>query len=326
MCRYLFVLWAGLSVVGSVGAATWADALFDDLSRDFGSCPRGPVLTHPFRLTNTTRATVHIANVRASCGCTSATTSNDEVAPGQSTVILVQMDTRRFAGVKSVTIYVQLDRPQWEEVRLWVQANSRDDISFNPETIAFGQVKRGAPARAAVAISFLGNADWQIQSAACDSNYVQTEYQEVHRDTGEVRYQLTAHIRPDAPVGKWYTDVWLKTNDPASARVRVPLTVEVQSPLSINPTVAVLGQVKAGVETERRLILRGVKPFRVTSVDGTDAFLQVKDSTPASKPVHVLTVRLKADRPGEWNRTLRVHTDLKEDGDIEVQARAHVVP
>ena len=36
---------------------------------------------------------------------------------------------------------VQYDRPQWEEVHLVVQANSRDDVSLVPESLAFGQVK-----------------------------------------------------------------------------------------------------------------------------------------------------------------------------------------
>ena len=38
------------------------------------------------------------------------------------------MDTTRFLGVKSVTIYVQFDQPNYQEVRLWVRANGRDDV------------------------------------------------------------------------------------------------------------------------------------------------------------------------------------------------------
>ena len=76
----------------------------------------------------------------------------------------------------------------------------------------------------------------------------------------------------------------------------------------------VVGQVKAGAEAERRVIVRGVKPFRITSVQGTDALVSVKDSNPASKPVHVLTIKFKGQKPGELSRTFKVLTDLKEDG------------
>jgi hypothetical protein len=40
----------------------------------------------------------------------------------------------------------------------------------------------------------------------------------------------------------------------------------------------------------------------------------------------VLTVKLKGRNPGELSKTLRVLTDLKQEGDVEFQATAQVVP
>src|SRR5215212_1111310 len=71
MFRYSFAILLGLCAAGTA-RASWADGLFDELSRDFGSVPRGPTLQHPFRLVNKTNQHVHIASVRVSCGCTSA--------------------------------------------------------------------------------------------------------------------------------------------------------------------------------------------------------------------------------------------------------------
>jgi uncharacterized protein DUF1573 len=326
MLRFLVALLVGVGATASASAASWADSMFEELSRDFGSVPRGPALNHAFRLTNKTGQPVHIAGVRVSCGCTNASALQADLAPGQSTAIVAVMDTTRFAGVKTVTIYVQFDRPQWEEVRLWVQGNARDDVTVAPESLAFGQVKRGTDSTSQVNITFLGSGQWRIAEAACDSNYVQTQVQELRRDANEVAYQVTAHIRPDTPVGKWYTDVWLKTNNVSTPRVRIPLTVEVESALNVSPAVANLGQVKTGGQAERKVIVRGVKPFRITGVRGEDAQLSVKDSTADSKPVHVLTVRLKGERAGELNRTLHILTDLKDESEVEFQAIARIVP
>jgi hypothetical protein len=99
--------------------------MFQELSVDFGSVPRGPTLSHPFRLTNNTGRTVHISSVRVSCGCVRASALDTVLAPGQSTAIQAAMDTRRFLGTKAITIYVSFDQPHRDEVRLWVQANSR---------------------------------------------------------------------------------------------------------------------------------------------------------------------------------------------------------
>jgi hypothetical protein len=325
MLRYCFALLASLCLASPASAATWADAMFRELSKDFGSVARGPMLEHPFRLTNNTGQPVHIASVRVSCGCVSAAPLQDQLAPGQETAILAHMDTRRFSDVKTVTIFVQIDQPHFEEVRLWVRANSRDDVSVTPEALAFGQIKRGSTPAQTVTVTFLGSERWQVLGAQCDSHYVQTAIKEIRRDDDDVSYQLTARLRPDSPVGKWYTDIWLSTNNATSPRIRVPLTVEIESALSISPPTLLLGTIKVGAQTERKVIVRGIRPFRVTDVKGTDDDLSVRDSSPDSKPVHVLTVVVKARKAGEFNRTVRVLTDLKEEGEIDFQARAQII-
>lgn len=326
MFRYILVIVIGFWSASAVSAASWSEALFEELGRDFGSVPRGPTLNHPFRLTNQTGQSVHIANVRVSCGCVSASALKDDLAPGQSTAIVANMDTMRFYGTRTVTIYVQFDRPQWEEVRLWVRANSRDDVSLTPDALAFGQIRHGANPTSTINVSLLGNSQWQILEAHGESNYVQTAAKEIRREDSQVTYQLSARLRPDTPVGKWFSDVWLKTNNPSMPRVRVPLTVEIEPALSINPSSVILGPVKAGGESERKIIVRGSEPFRITKIEGTDDSWSVQESSPESKPVHVLTVKLRGKNPGELSKTLRVLTDLKQEGDVEFQATAQVVP
>jgi hypothetical protein len=300
--------------------------MFDELSRDFGTVPRGPTLIHPFRLVNKTGATVHIRSVRVSCGCTTATASQTTLAPGQETAILIQMDTRRFLGSKNVTVFVEFDQPKFDEVRLWVQANSRDDVTVSPEALSLGKIKRGNTASASTAISLLGNQNWQITGAACDSNYIQIGYELIRKDGGEMAYKVTASIRGDAPAGKWFTDVWLQTNNASSPKIRVPLTVEIEAPLIVSPMNVALGEVKAGKVAERKVIVRGVRPFRILAVEGADKELSVLDSTNDSKTVHVLTVTLQPQQTGELLRRLRVTTDLKGEETIEFNAVAQVVP
>lgn len=326
MVRFCFVVLVGLAAVSPVEAAAWADGMFEELSKYFGSVPRGPTLTHHFRLTNNTGAPVHIAGVRVSCGCTTATAAETYLAPGQSSYILAQMDTRRFMGSKTVTIYVQFDQPRWEEVRLWVQANGRDDVMLTPDTLAFGRVKRATSPTRTVTLTLLGGNAWRVTTAQSESNYVQPVVKLLHQDGGELVYEVGARLRADAPVGKWYTDVWLATDNPALPRIRVPLTVEIESALSVSPAVVLLDQVKAGSEAERKVIVRGVQPFRITGVRGMDAQMSVRDASPERKPIHVLTVTVRTKTPGELQRTFRVLTDLPDESAIEFSARARVIP
>jgi hypothetical protein len=255
-----------------------------------------------------------------------ATSERSFLQPGEETFILARMDSTRFIGVKSVTIFVHFDQPRNDEVRLWVRANGRDDVMLTPETLAFGQVKRGSTPTATVRVTFQGNGGLRILEAQAESNYIQPAVRELSRTPNEAAYEVTARLRSDTPVGRWFTDVWLALDNQTIPRVRVPLTVEIESPLSVSPPQVSLGDVKVGVEVERRVIVRGVKPFRVTGIKGTDALISVRDSADASKPVHVLTIHYKATTAGDFNRALEVLTDLDGGSSIDVQTMAKVMP
>lgn len=315
-----------LGITGVAQAQSWAESLFEEKGFDFGAVPRGQVLTHPFRVANRTDKTVHIGSVRVSCGCVTARALHNTLAPGQETVILTQMNTSRFTNHKAVNIYVTLTQPHLEEMRLMVQAISRDDVSFNPESLTFGKVKKGESPTASMVITFFGGAATQIIEAKSDSNYVQIAVKEVRREIGDTNYQLEAKIRPDTPAGKWYTDIWLKTDNPGMPKLRVPLTVEVEAALSLSPNTVSLGDVKAGTETDRKVILRSQNPFRITKITGTDKELKVREAKSDNKNVHILTVTVRPSAVGELQRTIRVQTDLKNGSEIEFQAIANVVP
>jgi hypothetical protein len=324
MLRYSLVVVAGLWAAGSASAGTWGQGLFDELSKDYGSVPRGPMLSHHFRVVNRTKDPVNVSNVRVSCGCVTATAMKTYLKPNEETTIYTTMDTTRFIGPKSVTVFVTFDSPQYEEVRLVVQANGRNDLTMAPDSLAFGQVKRGNEATAETTITFYGHTGAKITAAKGESNYVQATVKEERRTDYEVVYKLTAKLRNDTPVGKWYTDVWLTTSVDTLTKVRVPVTVEVESPLTVSPGILTLGTVKANEEVYRRVIVRGVKPFKVTTVQGGDETLEVKPASNDAREVHVLTVRVKAAKAGTIDKTLRVVTDLKEDNEIDFKLNVAV--
>jgi hypothetical protein len=318
------VITALAACASSASAGTWGQTLFDELSKDFGSVPRGPQLTHHFRVTNRTKSAVNISSVRVSCGCVTATAMKTRLEVGEETTIFATMDSTRFVGPKSVTIFVQFDAPQFEEVRLYVQANGRNDFTVTPDTLSLGQVKRGSEAVASTTVTFYGHNGARVVEAKGESNYVDAAVVEERRTNFEVTYKVTAKLRTDTPVGKWFTDVWLTTNVTTLTKMRIPLTVEVESPLTVSPNFLALGSVKVNEDVQRRVVVRGVRPFRVTEVKGGDAELQVSAASPEAREVHVLTVRLRATKAGAVDKTLRVVTDLPEDNEIDFRFNAAV--
>jgi hypothetical protein len=110
--------------------AQWANDLFGERSWDFGTVRRGENPIHSFRLTNDFPQPVRIKDVRVSAGFIKANAPLKQLASGTSGTIDVQMDTRRFSGDKTSTIYVVFDQPAHATVQLQVQADSRDITVF----------------------------------------------------------------------------------------------------------------------------------------------------------------------------------------------------
>jgi hypothetical protein len=319
---------AGLLALAAAAPAqaSWADGLFEEHHWDFGSVTRGPALTHYFRVVNTTGQPVHLSGCRVSCGCTSAWPLQYDLAPGQETAVVAQMDTHRFVGHKTVTIFVNFDQPQYDEVHLTVTANGRDDLMLMPDTLVLGRVRRGTAPTTGTTITFLSDPNWQITSVATDTNYIQPVCKMTRREGFEVAYNLTVRLRPDTPAGKWYSDLWLTTNSPSSPRIRVPLTVEIEPAVTISPARVNLGEIKKGTDGQQKVIVRGVQPFRITRIKGVDDRIAVKDSSTEAKTVHVLTLTVHASNPGDLNRRFRVITDVKGEDDLEFTAHGRIVP
>jgi hypothetical protein len=225
MLRHSLVV--GLLLVSSASLRADFEGVLDERLHDFGVVPRGQQLVHYFRIANPTSKTLHISNVRVSCGCTSAQALETTIAPGRETAVYAVMNSQRFVGSKQVTIYVTFDQPRYEELRTVVQAFAREDLIFSPDNINFGKVKHGDVKSASMNITIYNGAV-QILEANSDSNYIRPSLKEIRRAGNETTYQVEAKVRGDTPVGLWFTDIWVKTNNASYAKLRVPVTVEVE--------------------------------------------------------------------------------------------------
>jgi hypothetical protein len=308
------------------GPARAGGALFDEVQKDFGSVPRGTTLTHQFRLNNPTSAQLHVGSLRTSCGCATVAVGKDDLAPGESTVLAVTIDTRKYSGPRTFTINVMIERPFVQEVRLTLQATSRDDVTLTPGQLAYGKIKKGTGAKGSVNIEYHGTGDWRITAVENDNGYLQPQLDEVSRLPGHVIYQLAVKLREDLPVGAWHHDLWLKTNDSATPRIRVPIIVEVDSNLTVTPAEVVMGNVKTGTQAERKIVIRGTAPFKITGLQGADNQFQISGQTDEAKPVHVLKITLTAGQePAACVHRFKVLTDLPQDSEVEFAVQAQVV-
>jgi hypothetical protein len=323
------LLLATVALLGA-GSTAWAGPgdLFTEKTMDFGVSPRGTVLVHYFRFTNTTNQTITVGNPRVSCGCVSAAMSSHRIAPGETAAVIAYMDTRRIPTpnvTKSVLVYVPFSSPTAEEVTLRVQTVTRDDLMMSPDTLAFGSVKKGQGGKVSTKVTFLSDPNWQVTEATSTGGYVKAEVKQDSRNGSFVTYEITATLDKECPAGNWVSDIHLKTSNAAVAKLRIPVTVNVVASLAASPETVSFGNVKLGSTPEQKLTLKSGTPFKILEVKGVDEQLKAVIQKTEASPVHTIILAANPKTMGGFTRTVEIITDNKDQPKIIVPVTAKVV-
>jgi hypothetical protein len=109
---------------------------FDDMNFNFGKIPAQKSVTHAYVVVNTGKATLHIEEIKAVCGCTSTVVGKKDLEPGESTEIqAVYTPEKGFSGPARKTIMVMSNDP----------AHPRLTLRFAADVLPAEPVKPAAP-------------------------------------------------------------------------------------------------------------------------------------------------------------------------------------
>ena len=88
------------------GARAQGAMQFETDNHDFGNVPEGTMATYEFKFKNTGNQPVVIANVQASCGCTTPDWTKTPIMPGKNGIIKAMYSSAGRPGVFSKTVTV----------------------------------------------------------------------------------------------------------------------------------------------------------------------------------------------------------------------------
>ena len=310
----------GLTTANVCAQDSWAEKMFRDGSaHDFGSVPRGALLSHQFKMTNIYDVPLEIS-IRVSCGCVTASPSSRVLKPLEQGTIDVVMDAGRFSGAKSVNIYVTVGPKFVSTATLTVNGISRVDVVLNPGEINFGPIASGQPmARQILDAEYAGALDWRITELDTQRAPVEASFKESLRLAGRVSYRVTVSLKPSSiPAGPFKYKIFLKTNDPSTPLLPIVVEGSIQSSLTAVPNVLSLGNLKMGESITKLVMVKAGKPFRILSVDGMGD--GVVADLPASKEqsVQVVKVTYQPKKAGALHKQLSIKTDLEKESQVTV--------
>lgn len=253
------------------------------------------------------------------------------VAPGESTVIEAEMDTRNFVGPKATVLFVTLVTAggREAEARLAVSSFILSDIVLNPGAIDFGTVRRGQPATQVLTIERINRPDWRFTRMVSATKSLSGQLVETGRNAGSVSYSLSLSVKPDAPVGLLRDEIRLISNDPETPSIPVMVSGVIRGDLTAAPSVLSLGQVHSSAGAQGRFVVRSSRPFAIRSIEGAGDGFMTSSPDGTRQSTHVVTVAYKPDlgtTSGDIRRIFRVHTDLPDEPSLDLTATLHVVP
>jgi hypothetical protein len=322
----------------------WGDALFTELSHDFGVVAGGSNTSHRFVLRNTLDRPVRIAAFTASCGCTEIAAAGRVVRPstpgetislsaadrivvnpGDKIDIEIVLDTRKFVGqTKSSTVTVVFDQPARADVRLTISAYIRQDVVLNPGNAQFGSMARGTGGERTIEIEYAGASNLQIQGIEWQSQAITASLVEMYRRAGGVGYRVEIKLKSDAPAGAVRDTIRLKTSDARTPEIPIAVEGFIQPDIIMTPSNLFLGELRPGQSESRKVLLRAARPFQITGVEGGDDSLIAEFSNKTER-IHTVTIRYKAgSQPGVFDRALKLKTNLDSEPAVELKTRAQV--
>lgn len=291
-------------------AQEWAKQLFKTHSHDFGTVARGSKTIYEFEMENVFEEDIHIASVRASCGCTIPSIKKDTLKTWEKGAIIAEFNTRAFLGQRSATVTVTIDKPFYAEVQLNVKGYIRSDIVFNPGTVNFGEVDNGSPAVKKVELSYAGRDSWKILDVRSANPHLEVELNEKTRGGGRVAYEMQVRLTDDAAEGYLEDQLTIITDDARLKNIALPVEGRIVAPLTVSPGSLFLGVLEPGQKVTKQLVVKGKQPFKVLAVKCSDNCFEFKTTTEA-KTLHLIPVTFTAgDSPGKLVQTIEIETDM----------------
>lgn len=139
----------------------------DEEGYDFGTIKQGTEVVHEFKFKNTGDADLVITDVKTSCGCTAAVTSDKTIAPSKEGVIKVTFNSGGRNGPQTKTVTIVSNDPEKPnaEVRLTgkIDPGEQPQIQVEPMALDIGVVEPGGVSSHEITITNTGTADLVIE-------------------------------------------------------------------------------------------------------------------------------------------------------------------
>lgn len=237
---------AALWLAGGTVSAAAPQVVVRESIHDAGTVARGASLEHTFSIANEGDAPLEIVEVQPTCGCTVADFDR-QIAPGRSGEIAVVLDTSKLKGAVAKSIRVLTNDAEAPEITLVFKANVRSFVEVDPGYARFLSVLGQTVEPAEQLVWQETEGDFVVESVRSPYPFVNVSFREA--EDGERRdgrpgrqWVLVVSLAADAPAGSFADYVTVRTNNPRSRDLEVPVSGYVRPAVSAVPAALEVGR------------------------------------------------------------------------------------
>ena len=250
---------------------------------DFGVAAATATVEHVFLIANAGNAALEIKNVRACCGATYSLATNT-VAPRAEIPLTVRLRLENRAGKQNKSFYIQSNdatQPLYQlrltgTVTVPASTNVARPISAMPEEVDFGFIRNDSAITQTVAIVALSNAVFRVTKVECTSRWCRVTVMPSGGGTVTIAI-LQVQTVPVMPAGKNVAIITVRTDNPACARLEIPVTATVFADLVVVPRELAFQRRTEATTSTRYIAIRSRsgKPFKILKTDTPDPGIAV---------------------------------------------------
>jgi hypothetical protein len=238
-----FLRLIGIVAITSLAQSARAELKWEQTSVDLRPGFNDKQAVAHFKYENVGNTPVHFKSVHASCGCTTAQTQNEQVAPGQKGEITATFNIGGRTGTQVKTVTVQTDDPEPSTIVLTLKAVITPLLEFQPTLVYWQNGEEPKPK----IITAKANKDAAIKKLEVA---LSTPDFTAKVDAGSAPNEFRISVQPRDTTKAVYATLTIKPDSPANTGNTFAVAARVMPPAPTSGT-AITPSTKATVSTVR---------------------------------------------------------------------------
>lgn len=283
---------------------------------DFGAVDPSQAVEHTFLIRNEGTLTLEITRVHASCGCTVANISEQNVPPGGVSRITSRLSLQGRSGPQQKTIVVDSNDPTQPQIILTLKGVAGSALTVTPAQIAMPKVAPGSTVSANVFIAGADGVDFRITAVESTSDQLEASVETLEANRN---YRINIGLKKPLDSGALNATVVVSTDHPKRGRVDIPVSFVVSREVVVAPR-EIIFDAPADAPSSRFVLIRNADgaPLELEGIEPPEATVQIETHPFGSGGMRIQLNNL-VPTAAMNGRVLRIH--LRNSPTLDVPIR-----